>query len=223
MTNQSLNISMRSVRTLSAVVMVCCLCGALFFYGRPQSERQARIKSPETITLQPLLECHNGDLVFRRGESFTSRVVLACDPEAVFSHVGMVYKTRNQVMVIHAVPGEQPPGKKQPLKCEPLESFLKGDLAIDYRICRIRHEHRNAARAAAEIAHSFFINGYWFDDKFDLATPKALYCTELVWKAYQKAGLELLSEQDFSQAPFSNSRIIYPSAFFQSGYFASAR
>jgi hypothetical protein len=209
------------MKLLSTALLISCLCGVIYLWGWSACEKQANAELTESKILKSLPECHNGDLVFRRTESFTSRVVLACDPEAVFSHVGMVYKTHNQVFVIHAVPGGHSSRNKQPLKCEPLESFLKDDLAIDYRICHIRPEHQMAANAAAEHAYTFFARGYLFDHDFDLATEQALYCTELVWKAYRKAGLELLGEADFSLAPFSKTPIIYPSAFVECQYFTS--
>jgi hypothetical protein len=34
--------------------------------------------------------------------------------------------------------------------------------------------------------------GVPFDHDFDSATPDRLYCTELVWRAYYSAGVELL-------------------------------
>ena len=55
---------------------------------------------PDDFTLRA------GDVVFRRGEGITSRVVLATDANGNYSHVGIVVDSAGSKMIVHAVPGE---------------------------------------------------------------------------------------------------------------------
>jgi hypothetical protein len=54
-----------------------------------------------------------------------------------------------------------------------------------------RPDARKAAEAASREALGFYERRIPFDRRFDISDEKSVYCTELVWLAYKRAGLDL--------------------------------
>ena len=137
------------------------------------------------------LNLQNGDLIFRRGTSIESQIVLLADQESDFSHVGMISIKNNKLFVIHTVPKENDadPGY---IKLELIEDFLAEDKAARFGIYRISQSSSEQINVASSYAFNCYNKKYCFDNSYDLATDKQLYCTELVWKAYKQAGIDLV-------------------------------
>ncbi|HKI06359.1 MAG TPA: YiiX/YebB-like N1pC/P60 family cysteine hydrolase [Thermoanaerobaculia bacterium] len=129
-----------------------------------------------------------GDVLFRRGRSLVSRAVLAVDGHGEYSHVGLVALAAGRAWVLHATPPEQPDIAGGVI-AEPLALFLATDRASAAAVYRPRD--RQAARAAERVAWGYVRGHLRFDDDFDLVSSDRLYCTELVWKAYLSAGVDL--------------------------------
>jgi hypothetical protein len=129
----------------------------------------------------------SGDIIFRRGRSLVSRVVLSVDGGSEYSHVGLISVIDGQVWVLHAVPSEEPE-QRGGVIAEPLSVFLSPDKATAAGLYR----PREAGAAIAEKAAWRFVHAHIpFDSGFDLSTPNELYCTEMVWRAYREAGIDL--------------------------------
>lgn len=131
-----------------------------------------------------------GDLLFRRGRDLASRVVLAADPESRFSHVGIVARLGSRLLVVHTMPREGESGGMA--RAVPPEEFLAPEAAADAALYRLREPRGERPRAAAAIALELARRRIPFDEAFSLATPDKLYCTELVWRAYRGAGVDLV-------------------------------
>ncbi|MBT8385775.1 MAG: hypothetical protein KJO12_00055 [Ignavibacteria bacterium] len=137
------------------------------------------------------LNLQSGDLIFRRGISIESQIVLLTDQESDFSHVGMIYKIKGEVFVIHTVPREDDadPGY---IKLEPINQFLSDGKASRLAIFRLTQNFSEKINIASNFAYKFYIKKYYFDNNYDLVSDKQLYCTELIWKAYKLAGIDLV-------------------------------
>lgn len=144
-----------------------------------------------------------GDLVFRRGRSLVSRAVLSVDGRSEYSHVGIVASAGTSTEVVHAIPPEE--GKPGGVVAEPLESFLAPELASAAAVYRPR-DSRVGVRAAAR-AWTYARPRRPFDSGFDLSTPGAVYCTELVWRAYLEEGVDLVG-RDFHDRYLLPSRLL---------------
>ena len=62
------------------------------------------------------------------------------------------------------------------------------------------------------------MQGRPFDDLFDNRDEKAMYCTELIWKACETAGVDLFGGKRssyFSPVPFYGN-VLFPSALIRS-------
>lgn len=157
-----------------------CLLGLPALSGMPLAPPPAVDAAAVESVAQP------GDVVFRRGQSLLSRVVLSGDRDPEFSHVGIVAERGGALVVVHAVPSDD--GEPEPVRVEPLATFYAPEAADLGAVRRPADPAigRAAARAALRLAR-----GRHFDATLDLDSDDLLYCTELVWKAYREAGLDL--------------------------------
>jgi hypothetical protein len=136
-----------------------------------------------------------GDLVFRRGESVLSAAVLVLDPGALYSHVGIVARTAGELSVVHSVVDEAP-DRAGSVRTDRIGAFLAPDRAVAVAVYRLREDSSDStakAELASRIAADYASRHVPFDRDFDLDTPDAVYCTELIWRAYRGAGVELVS------------------------------
>jgi len=132
-----------------------------------------------------------GDLVFRKGTSAASRVVLAADRSSGYSHIGIVVKDSHQWKVVHTVPGETDQEcPEEVIKKELLSQFFASKKAVSGAIFRL-DTIESVSRKAAEKALTLFERKLLFDHKYDLEDSTKMYCTELVFFVYNYAGVDL--------------------------------
>ncbi len=167
------------------------------------------------------LPVHVGDVIFRRGWSLNSRAVLLADRDARFSHVGMVVATKGQeISVVHTVPAAQE--NRGGVRTEPIERFLSQENAVTWGIYRLVRENGiSYGEKAAEYARNVAKQAVKFDADFKLMDGTELYCTELVWRAYLAAGIDIVDGKfDEVQIPMLGTDLaILPSRLEHSHHF----
>lgn len=134
----------------------------------------------------------NGDLAFRCGGGVFSRVVTAAGDGGVYSHVGVLVKNGGKWMVVHAVPGEKEfNGDFARVKVESAGKFFAPDRA--FRGCLVHTGLADSLRLAAlcSTALRYARDSVRFDGFYDLADSAEVYCTEMVWRLYRRAGIDL--------------------------------
>jgi len=153
---------------------------------------------------------HEGDIVFRRGLSLASRMVLAADKEGGYSHVGIIVKDSGGWWVIHAVPRET--DKKNPIefiKKETFSQFFAPDKAVAGAIFRL-DTLETVALLAAQKAQVLFDRKLLFDHDYDLEDSTKMYCTELLYFVYKFAGVDI-SEGRRNSFPAIQNEFLLPS------------
>ncbi len=177
------------------ILATLALAGFLFLLP------SARSTSPPSPPAEPRLILHvspamflSGDLLFRRGRSLTSRAVLATDRESEYSHVGMIQVSEGQIWVIHTVPPDAS-GTGGGAIMEPIVDFLAPDKASAAALYRPSTPPTGTAASAARTAQKFAQAHVAFDSAFNLKDHRELYCTELVWRAYLTAGIDLAGSE----------------------------
>ncbi len=147
----------------------------------------------------------DGDLVFRKGKGFFSRFFAEAGSRAVeYSHVGLVTLIDGEVQVIHTEASELT-GRGR-AKREPLEDFLSDENAFSGDLFRLRGITGTQEATVVRAASGFVEQETPFDADFDLASRDRLYCTELVWRAYREAGLDVPGERDSLSVPTGSGR-----------------
>ena len=140
----------------------------------------------------PLDEMREGDLVFRCGEGIVSRAVTSVEEDGLYSHVGILVRDDGEWKVVHAVPGEKEhPGDFDRVKAETPGRFFAPDRARSGALVHCGLSDPAALESIRETALGWARDSIRFDDAYDLADASRLYCTELVWRLYRQAGIDL--------------------------------
>ena len=138
------------------------------------------------------LKIEEGDLVFRRGTGTKSRAVLNADSLGIYSHVGIIVKLDEKFCVVHITPGERHKGDTvDKVKAESLDEFWSNKRAIHGAVFRFKTPI--VCAEASSQAIRLLKKGVQFDHDYELNDSTMMYCTEFVWYAYSKAGVDISS------------------------------
>jgi hypothetical protein len=144
---------------------------------------------PAAVRLPALDSLLTGDLIFRAGVTGHSRIVTLFDPGSPFSHVGLVDVRDGTPHVIHIEPGNS--SAESFVRRESLAAFLAPDRAEGFEVFHVNPADTRRGTEAVDAALRYQSNRVSFDHQFDLHSAETMYCTELVWRAYREAGLDL--------------------------------
>ena len=199
---------------LSSAVLTAFFTLAMVYHKLPVKDisrgKDHEIIFPDNLDLQ------NGDLIFRRGRSIESRIVLLTDGNSDYSHVGIIYIKDKKPFVIHSVPGEISE-EYELIKMESVEEFLSKEKATRFAVFRLEDALMNITAAASEFAYDCYLKKYCFDNQYDLLSDKKLYCTELIWKAYKNAGVDIVQNRLYDiNFIVINKKMIMPSSIIKS-------
>lgn len=152
----------------------------------------------------------SGDILLRRGMGLTSRMVLAADLSGNYSHAGIAVEYNGEIAVVHSVPDEAPAGEPEYVKLESLEDFfspLKSNLNFVLRTPL----SPDSLKIVVDDAMNYYDKRVTFDHKYSLADDEKLYCSELVFLAFNKVGFDVTNGR-FSQLKSSTilGRVILP-------------
>jgi hypothetical protein len=160
-----------------------------------------------------------GDLVFRQGRDAVSGAVLALDAEARYSHVGLLVRRAGAWVVIHSLPAAFP-GDRDGVRMDPLQTYISPQnarTAAVYRLRAARGSVQQAVHRAVMAARSLHETHAGFDGDFDLRDGERLYCTELVWRAFRAAGVDLAPAPEWLNLPLRSGYYILPGTLIRSG------
>jgi uncharacterized protein YycO len=161
----------------------------------------------------------SGDIIFRRGPSVESQAVMTMDGGSTFSHVGIVSKENGATFIVHVVSGE---GAPDVTRIEPIEDYLRSDRALAASAFRVVTDRPSQTVTAVQFASEYAKRRVPFDNNFDLTSDDALYCTELVWRAYEKAGIDLVDGHfEGSSTSLIRGSVLWPSSLLRSQHLVS--
>ena len=126
-----------------------------------------------------------GDIVFSSSTVGQGEAIIAAT-ESAYTHCGIVFNKDGRLMVLEAV---------QPVGVATLEDFMARGRPGVFTALRLKKAVGPAAYqkarewAAAQVGRDYDARFGWDDQK--------LYCSELVWKIYHKAGVELCPPRKF--------------------------
>lgn len=149
----------------------------------------------------------DGDLIFRKGKGFFSGFFSSAGKgKTPYSHGGLIKIMGNGVFVIHTEASELTGIGSA--KIEPIEVFLDNDNAFSGALFRLKDNPEVYGKKAAKVAGAFLQAHIPFDTAFDLKTEDSLYCTELVWLAYKKAGVDIVRDMDILETAVVSKAIV---------------
>lgn len=192
------------------------------------SQQYNPVDEKKTLSEPPLQEkvnydeikFENGDVIFRRGISLESQAIIAFDGENGFSHVGLIRIKNSQIEVIHASYGED--GQTgESIISESIEQFLKPLSSNFAEVYRFNGANKSITVSALKQAEIFLEKKTPFDKDFNLDSENKIYCTELVWRAYKEAGIDLTGGK-FDRIPYlyvnPDKKFILPSSLLKSNH-----
>jgi len=167
----------------------------------------------ETIAFQ------EGDLVFRKGVSVKSQVVLHADSSGIYSHTGIVVLKDSVFQVVHITPGERENGEQvDKIKIEAISDFWRKDKAKHGAVYRLKDN--SSGKEAAQQALRLLQKGILFDHDYQLNDTTEMYCTELVWYAYLQAGKDIsFGKRSELNMPIYSGVYIFPSDIYTNSEF----
>lgn len=132
------------------------------------------------------VQWRSGDILFLSGTSFRSKCVRLLEGYAVdYSHVGLIVVKDGVPFVINADPAAGV------VVIQRWDIVTASDQVAGGAVYRLRGVDPSAVSAACLAAQRDAQEHIPFDESFDLNTPGRLFCTELVWRAYRSAGVNL--------------------------------
>lgn len=120
----------------------------------------------------------DGDIIFQTSKSSQSRLVQTATASPL-SHMGLVFIEKGRPVVYEAV---------GPVKVTPLKDWIKRGSGKKFEVKRFKNTQENLKAAAVrklKIAARNFL-GKNYDARFEWSDER-IYCSELVWKAYDRA------------------------------------
>lgn len=143
-------------------------------------------------------EFKTGDIIFHTSKS-TQSIVIQKATRSVYSHMGMIVHKNHQFYVLEAI---------QPVKYTPLKQWIQRGVKQAYVVKRYhkplseQQQQRLVQSAEKHLAKPYDLYFGWGDD--------AIYCSEIVWKAYHEAlnirlaPLQTLQQFDLSAPQVKN-------------------
>lgn len=139
----------------------------------------------------PYDSLRTGDIVFRRGCSYTSHIVLAGQANHNYSHIGMVQQTDSGWCVIHSVNDEHDhPTDFDRVKIEKIERFFAPGRATNGEIMHTWLNDSTVAKMSQQ-AIQLVKDSIRFDASFNSDDHGKLYCTEFIYFLYKNAGEDI--------------------------------
>ncbi|MDR0619459.1 MAG: hypothetical protein LBG17_06135 [Bacteroidales bacterium] len=163
--------------------------------------------------LERQIKFEQGDIIFRRGYGLKSRAILNVDTSSAYSHCGIVVLTEDKgsASVIHITPGERNKDENvDKIKIESIADFWRNDKAKHGAVYRLKNNRwgENAAQEAFRLLEKCIL----FDHDYQLQDTCTMYCTELVYQAYLKAGKDItFGKRSVLNVPMYSGTYIFPS------------
>lgn len=120
-----------------------------------------------------------GDIVFTSSARGQGRAIMDATGSR-YTHCGIVLIQNGKLMVLEAI---------EPVSITPLERFVSFSAPGTFMARRLKAPVAPAAYKAAKVWGKSMV-GRKYDHQF-LWGDERMYCSELVWKIYQKAGVRL--------------------------------
>lgn len=150
-------------------------------------------------TYEERYEPRNGDLIFQESTSRQSEAINIIT-DSRYTHMGIVYVDRKRAYVYEAV---------GPVKVTPLDAWIAR--GKDGHFVAKRLENADEVLTPGTVAEMKKVGDRFRGRPYDLQflwSDDRLYCSELVWKIYQRgAGIEIGKPQRFGDFDLSDPRV----------------
>ena len=150
----------------------------------------AKSRAARCMHIQPD-QWHPGDILFMDGISLRSRAVRFIEGYSTdYSHVGVIVMESGVPFVIHADPTLGHVVKER------WDVVLSPNQILGGAVYRLRNAQPKVIGTVVTEVNQFARDHVPFNSHFDQNATNRLYCTQLVWRAYDDAGVDLRLPED---------------------------
>lgn len=135
--------------------------------------------------LPPGVALYSGDIVLLGSSTWRGRLLKILDRNSDYVHTGIIDNVDGVSYFVHADPC------RGTVVCDPLEAYLLSNRVERVKIMRVGTGEQEAMKALA-YAREQVRKSCRFNNTFRYGDGEGLYCTELVLRAWQSAGVLLL-------------------------------
>jgi hypothetical protein len=158
----------------------------------------------------PVADFRPGDIVFRLGRTIQSNAI-ASQGAGGYSHIGILVEVDSTLYVLHIEPSRQ---SSEKIKTEVLPEFFSSNQAVAGCVMRYSAISEPSKEVLADYAKHLLDSDISFDHDYLLSDSSRMYCTELVERIYNRAGISL-SQEKRVRLPLAKEPVILPSAIYE--------
>lgn len=164
---------------------ICGLAGKSFLTSSPVTLTPNTHLFNDHLVDSAVALLRSGYVVLRSGYGAESYMLAQMNRKnKTYSHCGIVIVESGYPFVYHSIGGEDNPDER--LRRDSAKIFFsplhnKGLAAVSY------HFSPGEQERLTQVVHDFYTKRPRFDTKFDLGTDDRLYCSEFVYKAFNRA------------------------------------
>jgi hypothetical protein len=161
-----------------------CLLFLVFACTSPSSKNTTETENFKKIdSVKQYLK--SGDLIFRNGNDDVSRAARSFNRiDTTYSHCGIIWVENDSIIVYHALGGIYNPGNK--LRRDALDSFCSPAESDKFAVYRYPLTNQQTD-SLHKIVTNYYSQGLPFDMYFNFLTDDKMYCSEFVFKSFNKA------------------------------------
>lgn len=140
----------------------------------------------------------NGDLIFQTSVEGQGRAIQLAT-KSVFTHVGVIFKVNGEWKVYEAV---------EPVQCVPLSEFTERGDSGKFTVMRLKNRDSLLSDGRLALMKSYLeqqLNKHY--DPYFSWDDNSMYCSELVWKSYNKTGLKLSELRKLKSFDLSSGKV----------------
>lgn len=158
----------------------------------------------------PVADFRPGDIVFRLGRTIQSNAI-ASQGAGGYSHIGILVEVDSTLYVLHIEPSRQ---SSEKIKTEVLPEFFSSNQAVAGCVMRYSAISEPSKEVLVDYAKHLLDSDISFDHDYLLSDSSRMYCTELVERIYNRAGISL-SQEKRVRLPLAKEPVILPSAIYE--------
>ncbi len=129
-----------------------------------------------------------GDIVFRTANTWLTQAPEPFADNATYSHGGIITVEASRIKVVHAAVE----GRGNPVvKAESLANFLQQGNTTQAAVYRLKASTPKVQQAIATAAKTYAAEDMPLRANSGLPPNDRAYCSELIWRAYLEAGIDL--------------------------------
>ena len=159
------------------LIVLLAICGMVWLN---MSQMVKYVRSiPSDVTLHP------GDVILLGSSTWRGRLLKFLERDCLYVHTGILDKEDGHSYLVHADPS------RNAVVRESLDTYLSSNKIECVMVMRVEDGGQDAIKAI-DYARTQWRNARRFNNTFRYGEGDGLYCTELVLRAWQSAGVELL-------------------------------